>query len=221
MRYFFNSQTSFVALLFGALLMVQSCKKDEPEPIPLPTPIAQQPWDVAFTESSDPYFTATINGNLIQKTGNESSGFSFSIGSESHVSFGSGLSDDAANFIAGVDIGRLYLPSGGYPDSEALRMYARTGSYSFGIPELPNATTYHADVQYQDASGVNWSSYFGTGIQGPSASFSISDTLHINFLDGTKGVKFKANYSCTLYNLDGTASMPLTNGVYVGYLSEY
>jgi hypothetical protein len=216
---YFNLTKMLSALVI--LFVVNSCKKDEPDPEPTPMPIAQQPWDQAFTASSAPYFKATINGAQVQKTGTENYGYSFSIGAVSHASFGSGIEDSEANFIAGLDFGRLYLPSGGYPDENDLRTYIRTGAYLYGIPETPNTSTYNALVQYRDASGAYWSTDFGSGAQTSGASCSITDTLHTTFLDGTKGVKFKATFNCTLYNMDGTSSMPLTNGVYVGYLAEY
>jgi hypothetical protein len=214
-RYIIVLSTTFT--LFAA----NACKKDEPEPEPTPTPIVQQPWDLPFSASSPTFFKATINGANVQKTGESGSGWDFSIGSISHATYGSSLSDSEGNFIASVDIGRLYLPNGGYPGENAIRSYAREGSYTFGVPDSPSLSTYNVDVQYQDASGVNWSSYFGAGTQTLSATCTITDTLHTTFFDGSNGIKFRATYNCTLYKLDGTATMSLTNGIYVGYFSEY
>lgn len=214
-------KTLFLPLLIVSLALT-SCKKDEDDTTldPPPTPVDPKPWEKPFTATSDVYFTATINGATIQKEGQSSSAWSLSVGSDSSFTSYSGvLEDEDANFIADVTIGRLRT-SGGYPSGTALRNYVKEGSYTFGIPNNTPQNTFNAEVQYQDANGVNWSTYFGAGNQPGTSSFVITDTLHVN-LAGTDYVKFKATYNCTLYNLAGTQTMPLTNGVFVGYFSEY
>lgn len=211
----------FLPLLI-VVIAVASCKKDEDDPNtnPPPTPTELKPWEKPFTETSEVYFTATINGATIQKEGQSGSGWSLSVGQDSSfATYSASLEDEDANFIADVSIGRLRL-SGGYPSETALRNYIKEGSYTFGIPDNTPQSTFNAEVQYQDANGVNWSSYFGAGTQPGSSTLTITDTLHVN-IAGTEYVKFKATYNCTLYNLAGTQTMPLTNGVFVGYLSEY
>lgn len=209
----------FLPLLFVGITLA-SCKKDEEDSTPDPPPVALKPWDMPFSESSDVYFTATINGTTIQKEGQSGVGWGLSVGQDSSfATFSSSLEDEDANFIADVSIGRLRM-SGGYPSETALRNYVKKGSYTFGIPDNTPQNTFNAEVQYQDANGVNWSSYFGAGTQSGTSTFTITDTLHVN-TGGTAYVKFKATYNCTLYNLAGTQTMSLTNGVFVGYFSEY
>lgn len=200
---------------------INSCKKDDPEhsPTPTPNPVVE-PWDQTFSKTSDGYFRATINGTEVKKRGSESYGWGGLLGTPSNITFSSFLENDNSDVIATVYIGRINLPSGGWPYANDLKNYAKEGAYTFGIPETPAASTFNSEVQYTDATGTTWGTAFGTGAQS-GASFNITDTLHTTLGNGAFSVKFKATFNCTLYNFNNSQTMTLTNGTYVGYITEY
>jgi hypothetical protein len=214
---------AFALSLVLAIFTLSSCKKDEePEPTPQPDPVLPQPWDQTFSLSSSEYFKATMNGSIVQKGGDGSAGWMVSLGtnSPSHVTYSGILSDSEGEYLASVSIGRLIIPQGGYPTDNITRSYTKKGTYTYGIPDLPSTSTFNSEVQYKDPAGVYWSTSFGSGAQ-TGSSFMITDTLHTAMADGSKAVKFKATFNCTLYNMAASASMSVTNGSFVGYFSDY
>jgi hypothetical protein len=88
----------------------------------------------------------------------------------------------------------------------------KTGDYPYGYSDVSSSTINGASIDYIDENGVSW--FSETGPQPTGSTFKIVEL--IDNTDGSSGKIFKANFNCTLYNLDGSSSIQLTNGVIRG-----
>jgi hypothetical protein len=85
------------------------------------------------------------------------------------------------------------------------------GSYAYGVSHVSSSTVNGASIHYVDANGDDWFSE-----NGPQTGSTFSITELIDNTDGTSGKIFKATFSCKLYDLNGTASVQVTDATIRG-----
>ena len=98
------------------------------------------------------------------------------------------------------------------PNQTERNSMIKLGSYSYGLSDVSSSTINGASIDFIDENGVTW--FSETGTQSSSSNFKIVEL--IDNTDGTSGKIFKATFNCKLYNLDGSASIQVTNGLVRG-----
>jgi hypothetical protein len=198
-------RTHFVPVLWLTVLLVGSisgCKKGLPDP-----------GKVKITDK--PQFSANVDGNEVQY--NESNSIEIYGGDHSISAIDTSelrYTVTLANQIGTVSyidikIGTLILPDGGYPNTAEFNGFFTTGSKAYSPDGLAGV-----QVTWWDETGTAWSTANGV----PGGSFTLEEVKAETLL-GDEYMKFKAVFSCTLYDGSGN-SIELSEGLYLGYFAN-
>jgi hypothetical protein len=195
----------FALLLVSAILI--GCNEDndnQPEPNP------------QLTIDSKPSFIGTIDGNLKSYDDKNSVSIQGSGGGivpapdTSKFTYDSQLGslDFERGYIM-IELGTLKIPNGGLPEDEDFFNF-------FVVGQIPYSKGYidGIEIRYWDENNKEWNTSFSNGDQ-ESNTFTFSG-LRKEYLNSLAIVKYKADFSCTLYDEEGN-SIVLSNGVYVNY----
>jgi hypothetical protein len=109
-----------------------------------------------------------------------------------------------------ISRGTLWF-TGSSPDTTIFKNY-------FSVETLPysNNATNGVEVSMTDTTGSAWST--SKGLQ-TGSTFSIT-AVKEQWSVGMQYVKFVANFSCKLYDINGQNQKTLTNGVFVGFFGN-
>jgi hypothetical protein len=200
----------FIGVLAIASFVTISCKKKTTTPAATPTPSAPAP----LTANSTPQVSYSLNGTTHSYVANGSS-IESSLGSNKSLNSSGGLStaiyssdlDNGSNIdYLAINKGTMSF-MGSQPDSTSFKNFFTVGTKSYS-----NAAANGIEITMSDATGT-WSTSNGT--QPSTSSFSIDAVQQVWAL-GYQDIKFKASFTCTLYDVNGANPRVLTNGVYVG-----
>ncbi len=208
---------NYLLITFVIISLAGCSKKDNtttPTPTPTPTGITvNSSWQ--YSAKIDGTTHANVEGSLDFQG---SFGWSASLAGWPDTSscvFGSGLNgNNSPNKSLSIDIGTAYF-MGNQCDTAKFKAVIHTGSYSY----TANGNN-GVKISWVDANGDFWATDYGTGNQ-TGSSFSITDVVPVGFVLGNYELKFKATFSCKLYNYSTGASVLLTDGVYVGKFENY
>jgi hypothetical protein len=214
-------KNTFLAVIAVSLILA-SCKKESSTPTTTPTTPTTTVTPTGTNINSSPQFTGTVNGTNFSFI--NGSGYTSNVSSSKQLGGSSATANyaeyqssifDSPTSTKGIGIwkGTITFPlSSSTPDTASFDAFfpLTTCAYSLNY-------TNGIEVDWVDASGVEWTTSQGTGSQTGSKFTIIAKQVLTSF--GTQNVKVMINFNCTLYNTSG-GSMPLTNGVYIGYFEN-
>ena len=207
------------AIFVSLLVLLASCaKKDDPQPVPTPTPPAG---DYIY------FFKATMDGNAVEvgqkklsmkyqngmsQSGEGDQGNNYQV---IQTTYFSDISDDTKP-VYSVGMISTFPGYSSTPDYKTRAEAITTGYQDYGYDD-PTVVSDGAFVEYWDNAGEYWSTTKGSGNQSGS-SFTIT-----SYKDNTDGYSVKimeAEFNCMLYNQSG-ASIKVTNGKVKGRIVLY
>jgi hypothetical protein len=199
------------ALSLGSLVML-SCKKKTtttttPAATTTPTPAplnASSTPQVSYSLNGSTH-SYVANGSTIESSVNTSKNLNSS-GGPSTCIYSSDLDDGNSVEYLQVNKGTMSF-NGSQPDSTSYKTFFAVGTKTYS-----KAAANGIEITMSDASGT-WST--STGTQPGTSTFSI-DAIQEVWVLGYQDIRFKASFTCTLYDINGANPRVLTNGVYVG-----
>jgi hypothetical protein len=215
------------------LIVLAGCRKEDKLFKENSSSVAAETLSAVPTEGADSfYFKAVIDGTPVnwvvadQKQVSNAlyrSGTSFGAGQLSSESETGGRFLVASTVIYKNNIQNVPQISAGFNiattsgDKNELVAYFLPGGKAFGIPRN-NAAEAVKDgvfVRYIDANGKEWVSYSGSSVQSNGSFESEIFTDETNSVDGTGSKRWKAKFSCKLFDSNGK-SISLQNGEIYG-----
>lgn len=182
------------------------------------------------TAGNDPtgetYYKATIGGV----------NYTESVTATNDYIAGSGLSgQDVVSFSASIKHLNSPMPAGftamvidkgmlsGYlqATNATVKNFFAVNSYPFAPPgPSPYQNGNGVMVYWIDKTGAGWTSFHATQAQPATSSFKIISVEDAPDLTGTYYVKVKMQFNCTLYKVNSTETVVLTNGEMVSYFGK-
>jgi hypothetical protein len=188
-----------IALIFSFIV---SCKKNKSNDDTLNFPF---------------YFTATINGAMVQYEANDvnsqfecgtSAPFN-ALGDDYDIYEGTFIQDGNDPSKNNIYVHVLKFFDHDPSSAERLAMF-KTGSYPYGFGSTSPSTIDGVSIDYTDATGKEWFSELGSQT---GSTFSITEV--VDNPDNTSFKILKATFSCKLYDFSG-GSIQVNNAVIRG-----